>query len=245
MSRRVWISSLALLLVGLAGPVRADVILTVDSTTISPGGAGTVDVWLASTASASSPDQIDNYAFVLQISNNGMDGTQLSFNPNQDFTPVANNSSYLFYNDSFGVSGNVTTSMTGYPNDTFTGSDSTAVGNPVSISTGTSYLLASLTVLTATGSPPIANDSFTISLIPTSGTGSVMGNPAPVTYFDNFDFNNTGTELSATPFTSVSGTETISQGSPVVPEPASIVSGLIGMVVLAGFVGVRRAFVAR
>jgi hypothetical protein len=66
-----------------------------------------------------------------------------------------------------------------------------------------------------------------------------MGNSAPVTYFDNFDFNNTGTDLSATPFTSVSGTETISADS-AVPEPASIVSGLIGMVMLAGFVGVRR-----
>jgi hypothetical protein len=198
-----------------------------------------VDVWLASTASASSPDLVDNYGFVLQISNQGTDGTQLSFDPNQDFTTAANQSQYLFYQDSSGVSGVVTTSRTGYPNDTFTGSDSTADGNPVSISAGTSYLLASLTVTTATGSPPIANDSFMISLVPASGTGSMMGNPAPVTYFDNFDFNNTQTELSATPFTGVSGTVMISPGT-AVPEPASIVAALMGIAIVAGFMRWRR-----
>jgi hypothetical protein len=60
-----------------------------------------------------------------------------------------------------------------YPNDTFTGADSTFSGNPVSLSSGSTYLLASLTVTTVTGAPPVVGDAFTISLVPTSGTGSL------------------------------------------------------------------------
>jgi len=81
----------------------------------------------------------------------------------------------------------------------------------------------------------VAGDAFTVSLAPRSGTGSVFDNPN--TYFDNFDFNS-GTELSATPFTSVSGTVTITASA--IPEPASIISGLTALLIVAGFHGVRR-----
>jgi hypothetical protein len=113
-----------------------------------------------------------------------------------------------------------------YPNDTFTGADSTYSGNPVSLSSGNTYLLASLTVTTLTGASPLVGDAFTISLVPTSNT-----------FFDNFDFNS-GSELTATPFTSTSGTVNIVAAA--VPEPSSLVTGLTVLLILAGVHGARR-----
>jgi hypothetical protein len=122
--------------------------------------------------------------------------------------------------------------QTVYPNDTFTGADSTFSGNPVSLSAGHTFLLASLTLTTATGAAPMAGDSFTIALVPPSGSGSVAANPN--TFFDNFNFS-TGEEVSATPFTSLSGTVNIA-----VPEPDTIISGLTALLLLAGYHGIHR-----
>ena len=139
-----------------------------------------MDVLLTSTAGSQSPDLINNYGFQLQITNNGADNTQLAFSANQDFGYISNtglNPAYLFLGDSFDAappsSPVGSAGQTVYPNDTFTGADSTYSGNPVSLSSGTTYLLASLTVTTATGASPGVGDSFTISLVPTSGSSSL------------------------------------------------------------------------
>jgi len=216
----VWIYSLVVVLVGFAVPARAgDLIISIGNASVTQGGTGTVDVLLTNTSQ--SPDLINNYAFQLQITNNGADNTQLAFSGNQDFGYISNtslNPAYLFLGDSsvaqpppspVGSPG-----QTVYPNDTFTGADSTSSGNPVSLSSGSTYLLASLTVTTLTGSSPLIGDAFTISLVLTSGTGSLYANPN--TYFDNFDFNG-GSELSPTPFTSTSGTVNIVGAA--IPEP--------------------------
>ena len=105
----------------------------------------------------------------------------------------------------------------------------------MSLSSGTTYLLASLTVTTATGASPVVGDTFTISLVPTLGTGSMSANPN--TYFDNFDFNSVA-EVSFTAFTSTPGTVTIVASA--VPEPVSIISGLTALLILAGVHGARR-----
>ena len=153
-----------------------------------------MDVFLTSTASSQAPDLVNNYAFQLQITNNGMDNTQLAFSANQDFGYISNtslNPGYVFLGDSFDAqpppSPVGSPGQTVYPNDTFTGADSTFSGNPVSLSSGNTYLLASLTVTTITGASPVVGDAFTISLVPASGNGSSYTNPN--TYFDNFDFN--------------------------------------------------------
>jgi hypothetical protein len=78
-------------------------------------------------------------------------------------------------------------------------------------------------------------DVYTISLVPTSGNGSMTGGTP--TFFEVFDFN-TGGETSAVPFTSTPGTVRITQAS--VPEPASIVSGLIGLSFVSGLHAIRR-----
>jgi hypothetical protein len=235
MPRRYRVFCLVVCLAGFAGSARGDLVVTIGNASIDQGGTGTVDVLLTSTAAPLSPDLVNGYSFQLQITNNGVDGTQLAYSTNQDFGYISNTSlspPYLFLGDSSDAqpppSPVGSPGQTAFPNDTFTGTDSTFSGNPVSVSTGTTYLLASLTVTTQTGSAPVAGDSFTISLVPGSGDGSLFSNPN--TYFDNFDFS-TGTETSATPFTSAFGTVTIR--SAAVPEPSSIVSGLTALLVLA------------
>ncbi len=243
MLRRLWVLCLAFLLAGFAIPARAGgLIISIGNASVAQGGTGTVDVFLTSTASSQAPDLINNYGFQLQITNNGVDNTQLAFSANQNFGYISNtslNPAFLFLGDSSvaqpppsPVGGPITTV---YPNDTFTGSDSTFSGNPVSLSSGNTYLLASLTVTALTPASPVVGDSFTISLVPTSGTGSMFDNPNM--YFDNVNFD-TGNEISATPFTSTSGTVNIV--SAAIPEPASIISGLTALLILAGVHGVRR-----
>jgi hypothetical protein len=234
---------LAYLLAGFAVPARAGQInISIVAAPLTQGGTGTVDVVLTDTASSLSPDLINQYAFQLQITNNGADNTQLAFSANQDFGYISNSSlnpAYLFLGDSFDAASPASPvgspGQTVYPNDTFTGTDSTFSGNPVSLSSGSTYLLASLAVTTVTGASPVVGDAFTISLVPTSGTGSLS--PPTNTYFDNFDFNS-GAELSATSFTSTSGTVNILGAA--VPEPASIISGLTALLILAGFLAVQR-----
>jgi len=232
---------LAFCLAGFAIPARAGLLISIGNASVAQGGTGTVDVLLTSTASSQAPDLINNYGFQLQITNNGADNTQLAFSVNQDFGYISNSSlhpAYLFLGDSFDAqpppSPVGSPGQTVYPNDTFTGADSTFSGNPVSLSSGNTYLLASLTVTTLTGASPVIGDAFTIGLVPTSGTGSLFANSN--TYFDNFDFNS-GSELSATPFTSTSGTVNIV--GTAIPEPASIISGLTALLILAGLHGVH------
>jgi hypothetical protein len=243
MRRRIEVGCLFLLIAGLATAARADLVISIQSTTVAAGGTGVLDVYLTSTASSMNPDFINNLGFELQITNNGVDNTQLAFSATQSFGYLNSSSPpYVFLGDSFdyksgSAGGIVSPTGTVYPYDTFTGSDSTFSGNPVSLSSGTTYLLASLTLTTATFASPNIGDSFTVSLVPSSGSGSANGSPPPTTFFDNFNFD-TGGETSATPFTSLPGTVMITGSA--VPEPASIVSATIGIVILAGFHGVRR-----
>ncbi len=242
MRLRTWVWGIAILTTGFAGPAHAGLVISIGTTSVAQGGTGTVNVFLTSTASSQAPDLVNNYAFQLQITNNGVDNTQLAFSANQNFGYISNsglNPAYVFLGDSFDAqpppSSVGSPGQTVYPNDTFTGADSTKSGNPVSLFSGTTYLLASLTITAVSGAPPVAGDAFTISLVPASGNGSINTNPN--TYFDNFNFN-TGAELSATPFSSVSGTVNIMGAA--VPEPASIVSGLTALLILASVQEARR-----
>jgi hypothetical protein len=231
MPRRSQIWCLAVLLLICAVPARADFVVSIGNVTILQGGTGTLDVFLTSTASSSSPDSLNNYAFTLQITG----PHELQFASTQSFSYLSN-SQYVFSGDSTNQmtsspGGTVTTTV--YTNDTFIGNDSTNSGNPVSLSSSnTPVLLAALTLsaaITAVG------DSYTIGLVPSSGSGSISQNPN--NFFDNFDFN-TGAELSAVPFTSTPGTVIISAAS--IPEPSSIVSGLTAMLIGAGVHADRR-----
>ena len=228
MPRRIGFWSLAILLAGLAGQVRADLVISVGSATVPQGGTGTVDVFLSSTASTASPDPINNLAFTLQITG----PNELMFSTTQGFGYL-NDPHYVFSGDSTDQntsSGGGSVTTTSYANDTFIGSDSTFSGNPVSLSSSSGQVL--LASLNLDASITNLGDVYTIGLVPGSGDGSI--NSSASTYFDVFNFS-TGSETSAVPFSSMSGTVTI--GGAAVPEPASIISGLIAMVTVAGFHG--------
>jgi len=221
------------LLTLFAVPARADLVISIGSPTIPQGGTGTLDVFLTSNAGSSSPDLLNNYAFTLQITG----PHELQFSPSQSFGYLTS-SQYVFAGDSTdqmtsSPGGTVPPMGTVYANDTFIGNDSTFSGNPVSLSSAnTPVLLAALTLNATITSP---GDSYSISLVPPTGNGSMTSSTQTV--FDLFNFS-TGTETSAVPFTSTSGTVMITTSA--IPEPASLVSGLIGMISLAGFYGVRR-----
>ena len=235
MKSQMWIVCLTASLSFLGAPARGDLVISIENTSIASRGTATVDVLLRSTAGMTTPDQINGYGFQLQIVNNGTDNTQLAFAGTQDFGYISNaghNPPYLFLGDSFDayppatpVGGPPTEIV--YPGDTFTGSDSTDSGNPVSLASGSTYLLASLTLTALTDAPPNIGDSFTISLVPGAGSGSIFAGTS--TFFDNVDYSS-GDELSATSFTSTSGTVTVV----AVSEPATIVSGLIGIMIIRG-----------
>jgi hypothetical protein len=245
MPRRAWAFFLPLILACSTISARADLVISIQSTTVAEGSTGTVNVYLTSTAA----EAINTYAFTLQISNNGSDGTQLAFaTPGTGYlSDTSLNPAYVFLGDSSAAQAPASPvglpTETVYPNDTLTGTDSTFSFDPVSLSSGTPYLLASLTVTTATNSSPMIGDSFTISLIPSSGSGSISDNPN--TFFDNIDYTGTGDEISATPFTSSTGTVTIVGSAVAVPEPASILSGITALIVLTGVHRVRRGLGCR
>jgi len=113
-----------------------------------------------------------------------------------------------------------------YANDTFLGFDSTNNLSPVSLSSSSGPVL--LAALTLDASITSAGESFNVSLVPSSGNGPSSAGTGM--YFNVVDSN--FNELSAVPFTSTSGTVTITP-SGAVPEPASIICGLTAILILA------------
>jgi len=214
------------LLAMFAAPARAGIVISVGSASIDQGATGTIDVWLTSDAGQMSPDLLNNLGFTLQISG----PHELQFAAAQSFAYLSS-SQYVFAGDS---TAQMTASMGGavtqtvYPNDTFVGADSTFTGNPVSLSSASTPVLLAELALDATITSP--GDRYTISLLPSMGNGSI--NNSTQTYFDVFDFFNTGMETSSVAFGSSAGTVTI-RGS-AVPEPPSIVSGLTAVFIVAG-----------
>jgi hypothetical protein len=231
MLRRVGIWCLVYVLAAFAIPARAGFVISIGSTSVPHGGTGSVDVLLSSTASAASPDQLNNLAFKLEITG----PNELQFSPTQSFSYL-NSSQYVFSGDSTDQKtsipgGSVTT--TTYANDSFAGSDSTFSGNPVSLSAASgSLLLARLSLGAAITN---VGDSYTISLVPPSGDGSMSS--SMLTFFDVIN-SSTGVETSAVPFSSTPGTVMITASA--VPEPASLVSALTALALLTGFLGVDR-----
>jgi len=224
------------ILIGSAVPAQADLVVSIGSTTVAQGGTGTLDVYLSSTAPSSTPDQINNYAFTLQITPNTVGN--LAFSTSQSFAYL-NSSNYVFFGNSADYIAGLTSpppfggivETTTYANDSFLGFDNTNDFSSVSLSSSSGQVL--LATLSLDASITSTGESFTVSLVPTSGRGSSSGGAS--TYFDVVDssFN----EQSAVPFTSTSGTVMIAAAG--VPEPASIISGLTAIFVGAGVFGAR------
>jgi hypothetical protein len=217
-------------------PVRAGLVVSVESSTVAAGGTSSVEVDI--TNNGNSSVAINSYAIQLVIAPTNGTLTQLAFtDPTSQQLGYLSDANYIFVNNSLAALpppfvGAPTQTI--YNNDTFTATDSTADGNTVPIGVGQTYLLAILPYTTLTQLDPQLGDSFSVSLNPSSGSGSSSGGAS--TYFDVLDSNNN--EISFAPFTSTSGTVTISPAA--VPEPGSIVSGLTAILIGAGIFAARR-----
>ncbi len=241
MRRRIEIICFLLLIAGSASAARADLVVTIDSTTVAAGGTGVLDVYISSTASRFHPDRINDYAFTLQI--RATTAGELMFSSSQSFGYL-NNSNYVFYNNSADYEagspyygGTAFTSMTGYTNDSFLGFDNTNNLHPVSLSSSSGEVLLAQISLSALPGYTSPGETFTVSLVPHS---SHHHHESSSTYFNvvNHDFE----QISAVPFTSHSGTVTIGPAS--VPEPTSIVYGLSAVAILACYRARRRFKIA-
>jgi hypothetical protein len=212
-------------------PARAGLVVSVGSATINQGSTGTLDVYLSSTASPSSPDQINDYGFTLQITANTVGN--LAFSGSQDFSYL-NSSNYVFFGNSADFISGIsspppiggTPFTTVYANDSFLGFDSTNDFTPVKLSSSSGQVL--LAALTLNAAITSAGETFSVSLVPDSGNGS--SSSGADTFFNVVDSN--FNEISAVPFTSTPGTVTISSVA-TVPEPAAIISGMTAVVILA------------
>jgi len=228
MQRQMGILSLVLLITVFSVPARADLVLSIASTTIPQGGTGALDVWLTSNAGPTSPDPFNDYGFQLQI--NGPHFLEFAATAGQDFSYL-NDSRYVFvqpfgFNNSddwFTGSNGGYVQTVNYPNDTFTGADSTTDLSTVSLTSGSSRLLLAAVSLVAPTNLVDPGDQYAISLV----SGSA--------YFDQF-----GVPGTSIPFSSSPGTVTIAPAS--VPEPSTLILAAMaaGAVLLAA--GLRRCF---
>ena len=150
-------------------PARADLIVTFSNPTIIAGGTGTLDVFLSSTASATSPDMFYDTSLTLLINTSA---TGPTFDASQSYSYL-NWPNYVFYGDSYDYIANplpapnmVTTSA--YPNDTFIGSDSlNSISAIVSLSSSDSPLLLTSLTVDAGTSP----GTYSVSLLAGSSDG--------------------------------------------------------------------------
>jgi len=222
------ILSLVLLITVFSVPARADLVLSIGSTTIPQGGTGTLNVWLTSNAGPTAPDPFNDYGFQLQIT--GPHFLEFASTAGQDFSYL-NDSRYVFvqpfgFNNSadwFTGSNGGYVQTVNYPNDTFTGADSTTDLSTFSLTSSSSSLLLATVTLVAPTNLVNPGDQYTISLV--SGGA----------YFDQF-----GVPGTSIPFSSSSGTVTIA--AVAVPEPSTLVQAVIAAAAVLVAAGLRRRF---
>jgi hypothetical protein len=192
---------------------NADLVISIGSSTIAPGGTGFVDVFIRSTTGA---DLLNGFGAEFAISTLG--GTSLWFaNPQSDAQVSSPN--YIFAGDSAAATSSTPVATIG-PATTYNGVDATNSGNNVVVPS-TNRLLARLDLTTLTSSPPAIGDTFTISLLNTLNTGF---------------FNSPGPD--PVPYTFTSGTVIVAASG--VPEPSSLILAASALGA-AGFLRRRRA----
>ena len=226
MERQRLILAWALLLIG-AGISRADYIVSVGNLNLAAGSSGYVPVFISSNAG----DLLANTNFEFQISTAGATQLQFTNSPAPGSDPTFASSSYVFFgNSSIQTLNFLPLGTTNAAGDTFIGGDST--NNTANVPVPSSnLLLVDLPVTSLTSLPPTVGDTFTISLVPASGSGFSVN-----TGFGTSD----GNDLTFGNFTSVPGTVTIV--SAVVPEPASVALGIMAGTALLGVLLKRRRF---
>ena len=206
-----------------AGFTRGDIVVTVGNTDLGAGSSGYVPVYISSTDG----DQVALTSFQFQITTAGATHLWFTNSPVPSSDPTYSNPNYIF----FGNSGNQTTNTSNgsygqivLPHDSFTGGDNTNDFSNVTVSNAGTTLLYDLPVTALSDAPAAAGDTFTISLVPASGSAStsVDGN----TGFTDNSFSNYAA------FSSVSGTVTITPAP--LPKPLAALGVLLGLLAIVG-----------
>ena len=230
MMRRVAIACLAMFLAAMAAPARAGLVLYAQDTTLSSGGSGYLNIYLAGLPT----DTFDTYSVTLSITPKaGTTGTVI-FAPNGSAPDPANAAmgqqpynylfaaSYIFSGDTLngiaGVNGGIPalTSMS-ITDSSLSGSEYAAFSSNAPTLANPGTLLASLLIDAVTTNP---GDQYSVGLVSASFTSNTAPVGAPT--------------LGST--ANFSGLIAISS----VPEPASIVSSMTALLILAGLKVVRR-----
>jgi len=237
MRRRTAIGCLTLFLVGLATSGRAGPVIYFQDTTVPHGGYGVLNVWLGSTTPAT--DVFNNYSFQLQI--NGPSFLEFAPNPSAPSSATAQTqnygylaaTNYIFPGDSlFGLTDtNAGALPSNQANQQFIGFDQSFSYSTYSAPNNVPgvTLLASLVLVAASTNQ---GESYSFSVVPGSNTYFNQVSPQTGDVIP-------GTDLAYSVSSAAGYTGTVMIGQSI-PEPASIVSALIGMTILAGFYGVRR-----
>jgi hypothetical protein len=207
-----------------SNPLRADFVVSFDAnTSIAAGSSAFVNVYISSTTPGGQVLQQTSFEFALSPST----PSRLEFmdSPPPASDPTYANSNYVFFNNSlnqiFGAPLG-TAGTASAPNDRFAGGDFGLL--PVLVDANPK-LLAMVPVTTVSGLPPAPGETFTIGLVPASGS-NLEGN----TGFSDGSFWQ--------PFSSGIGTITIT-GITASPEPSALI--LVGTGVgLSWLVGRRR-----
>jgi len=198
---------------------KADIVIQLQSTTMTAGTSGFVDVWLT----GAPVDQLGRFGYEFSISGATPQSGDLQFavvqsNSEQTIgSSLPDHQGYVFLGDT--DAGNWNSNL-GANAVTLVGGDVLNIGNFVSIEGR--YLLARLELL-HTGAMSLASHAFTISLNQLS----------PVTEFDMDWDADTTTNYSAGQITSLSGTITIA----AVPEPSTF--ALLGLFAAGGAIRSR------
>lgn len=241
MLRRIAIGCLAAFLAGLAAPAKADLVIYVQDSTVDAGQYGYLNIYLGSTNPAA--DAFDTYSVNLQISAVTNTGGTLLFAAN-GAAPSPGNAAmglqpynylsagnYIFSGDSTdgiaGVNGGNPPVGGPTPGPAFNISDNSLSSSeyvPPNNSPGVTLLASLLLDAQSANAGETYGVSVVVSLSGTTDT-SFTNAGSPVNYSQN------------TSVTGFSGTVTI--GTSAIPEPASIVSGMTALALLAGLHGFR------
>jgi hypothetical protein len=231
MVRRIAIGCLAMLLAGWAAPAQADLVVYVQDTTVTAGSTTELSVYIGSTSVPTSNDAFDS--FQIQLDSNASSPNQLGFTTNGS-AAYLNDSSYIYGSGNSGDAANGFNPAT-YPPPY--NSPSTIVAPTILIgdfaNSGLPAPLDNVPGDTLLGQVQIyalntVPGTYTVTLDLTSGN----------TVFNN---SSTGDNLPYTQGIANGFTGTITVIAPAaIPEPASVVSGMTALVLIAGWHGVRR-----
>jgi hypothetical protein len=220
-------SALAVALCLWSNPLRADFVISFDpNTQIAPGGSGFVNVYISSTTPGG--QLLGQTSFEFALTPTGPTRLEFQDSPPPASDPTYANSNYVFFGQSMNQFFNLPLGS-GQPSGSppflgFAGGD---MGLFVpSLVGATPQLLAMVPVTAATALSPAPGSTFTISLVPTSGSG-LVGNTG---FFDQPQIDGG----IAQPFTSGTGTITVSS----TPEPSALI--LVGTGVGLSWLAGRR-----